>query len=93
MADLTIFCDEKESQQYLVYDLRYGENVIGRNSSKCSIVFRFTPEIDDVQAKITIEDDDYTIEDLGSTRGTFKIKADNSLIRLKPFKSYDLSSN
>ncbi|EAR94696.2 BRCA1 carboxy-terminus (BRCT) domain protein (macronuclear) [Tetrahymena thermophila SB210] len=93
VADLIIFCNEKDSQQYLVFDLKYGDNIIGKNSSLCSIVLRFTDEIDDVHTKISIEDDDYTIEDLGSQKGTFKIKSDNSLIRLKPNKSYDLSNN
>ncbi|KAL4471372.1 hypothetical protein ABPG74_008265 [Tetrahymena malaccensis] len=93
VADLIIFCNEKDSQQYLVFDLKYGDNIIGKNSSQCSIVLRFTNEIDDVHTKISIEDDDYTIEDLGSQKGTFKIKSDNSLIRLKPNKSYDLSNN
>ncbi|KAL4511598.1 hypothetical protein ABPG72_012443 [Tetrahymena utriculariae] len=93
VADLIIFCNEKDSQQYLVFDLKYGDNIIGKNSSLCSIVLSFTKEIDDVHTKISIEDDDYTIEDLGSQKGTFKIKSDNSLIRLKPNKSYDLSNN
>lgn len=54
-------------------------------------MLHFTSELDDAHAKITVEDEDYSIEDLGSHKGTFKIKSDNSLIRLKPFKSYDLA--
>lgn len=93
VANLTVFCNEKDSQQYLVFDLKYGDNLIGRNSSKCSINLRFPQDIDDVHAKISIEDDDYTIEDLGSSKGTFKLKPDYSLMRLKPEKSYDLLNN
>jgi len=90
-ADLTVFYDENDPQQYLVYSLKFGETVIGGNPDKSSLVLHFSSELDDAHAKITVEDEDYSIEDLGSHKGTFKIKSDNSLIRLKPFKSYDLA--
>lgn len=58
------------------------------------MVLRFIKDLEDANTKLTIgeTEDDYTIEDLDSSIGTFKIKSGNSLIRLKPFKLYDLSS-
>lgn len=62
-ADLTVYYDEKNPSEFVVYDLKYGDSIIGRNSTKCQVALRFTSDLDDVHTKITIEDSEYTIED------------------------------
>ena len=57
-AELTIFCDENNSNEYITFNLKLGENIIGKNPQRCNVVCKFSSEIDDVNTKITIEESD-----------------------------------
>lgn len=51
--------------------------MIGKHPTKCDIILNFR-EIDDKHAKIIIEKNDVTIEDLNSQGGIYKILPDES---------------
>jgi len=53
--------------------------------------FKGDENIDQRHAKLTIEPAEYTIEDLNSKSGLFRLANDcTTLLKLKPYKSYDL---
>lgn len=77
----------------LSFPISKTEITIGRNKYKNDIVVG-NAEISDVHAKIIINDiNDYSIKDLQSETGVFRIINDNIRQRLKPNKEYDLNLN
>ena len=90
--EILFFAAENEVNP-LIFPISKTEITIGRNKYKNDIVL-VNAEISDVHAKIIINDiNDYSIKDLQSETGVFRIINDNIRQRLKPNKEYDLNLN
>ena len=61
---LQVFPDELNQDLIQTFDLKNGENLIGRDPIKCQIILNFPTKVRTIHAKITIDKEEISLESL-----------------------------
>jgi len=91
ISKVTIYPDDRDPNINISYPLKEGENIIG-SSFECDIRLSY-PSIAEMHAKIMLTNGKFTIEDLGSSLGTYRMSSDNPRQKLKAGREYELEVN